>query len=136
LLSCNCLSVKAITFYPDTIKDAFVHNYKKTDNAILSLHLLGGSYSYFKAFLSQKRKFSPEPCALILYNPVVSTMPDGYGYERLQDMAWALSPSHHVVDADLPPTLIFHVKNDKTVPIENILDFQESMNRAKVLAMK
>ena len=88
---------------------------------------LAAATAILKHFYPKERKFCPKPFALILFNPVINTMPDGYGYERLQDMALALSPSHHVV-TDLPPTLIFHGTNDKTVPIRNILDFEEKMN--------
>lgn len=87
---------------------------------------LAAATATLKHFYPQESKFSPVPYALILFNPVISTMPEGYGYERLQDMAWSLSPSHHVI-ADLPPTLIFHGTNDKTVPLANILEFEEKM---------
>lgn len=74
-------------------------------------------------------KVSPVPNALVLYNPVINTMPEGYGNERLGDRAESISPAHHVV-ANLPPTLIFHGMADTTVPFENVTDFQAKMEAA------
>ena len=72
------------------------------------------------------RGISPRPAALVLFNPVINTMPEGYGSERLGDRAESISPAHHVI-SKLPPTLIFHGTGDKTVPYENIEDFQAKM---------
>lgn len=69
------------------------------------------------------------PSALILFNPVINTMEEGYGYERLQERAQELSPAHHVHD-QVPPTIIFHGTEDTVVPYANILDFEEKMQKA------
>ena len=71
-------------------------------------------------------KVSPVPKALVLFNPVINTMPEGYGYKRLADKAESISPAHHVVPK-LPPTLIFHGMEDTTVPFANVEDFQQKM---------
>lgn len=71
-------------------------------------------------------KISSVPNALVLFNPVINTMPEGYGSERLGEKAEAISPAHHVVPK-LPPTLIFHGTADTTVPFENVTDFQARM---------
>jgi len=70
-----------------------------------------------------------KPNALVLFNPVINTMPEGYGSERLGTKAESISPAHHVT-AKLPPTLIFHGTEDTTVPYENITDFQTKMETA------
>lgn len=73
-----------------------------------------------------KKGINAKPSALVLFNPVINTMPEGYGSERLGDRAELISPAHHVIPK-LPPTLIFHGTKDKTVPYENIEDFQARM---------
>jgi len=77
----------------------------------------------------ERSKTSSKPNALVLFNPVINTMPEGYGYDRLGDKAESISPAHHVVPK-LPPTLIFHGTDDTTVPFENITDFQTKMEAA------
>ena len=77
----------------------------------------------------EKQKEPAMPNALILFNPVINTMPEGYGYDRLKERAESLSPAHHVRPG-LPPTLIFHGTADNTVPYANIIDFQEKMEAA------
>jgi acetyl esterase len=72
---------------------------------------------------------SPVPNALILFNPVINTMPEGYGSERLGERAKSISPAHHVVEG-APPTLIFHGLDDKTVPFSNVKEFQGKMTQA------
>jgi acetyl esterase/lipase len=74
----------------------------------------------------EKAKISAVPNALVLFNPVINTTPEGFGSERLGDMAEIVSPAHHV-SRKVPPTLIFHGTADNTVPFENIADFQEKM---------
>ncbi len=71
---------------------------------------------------------SSKPNALVLFNPVINTMPNGYGNKKIGENAQAISPAHHVV-SKLPPTLIFHGTEDKTVPYENIVDFQNKMEQ-------
>lgn len=75
---------------------------------------------------NENLKVSSKPNALVLFNPVINTMPEGFGYSRLGDKAESISPAHHVVPG-LPPTLIFHGTADTTVPYGNITDFQSKM---------
>jgi acetyl esterase len=74
----------------------------------------------------EKTRISTVPNALVLFNPVINTTPEGFGSERLGDMAEIVSPAHHV-SRKVPPTLIFHGTADNTVPFENITDFQAKM---------
>ena len=78
---------------------------------------------------NENTKISAVPNALVLFNPVINTMPKGYGNERLGDKAKSISPVHHVIPK-LPPTIIYHGTADTTVPFENITDFQSKMEAA------
>lgn len=78
---------------------------------------------------NENLKISSKPNALVLFNPVINTMPEGFGYKRLGDKAESISPAHHVAPG-LPPTLIFHGTADTTVPYGNITDFQSKMEAA------
>lgn len=70
-----------------------------------------------------------EPCALVLFNPVVDTGFRGYGSEKVKGREFEISPVHHI-SSGVPETLIFHGKADKTVPYENVSRFQQVMEQA------
>lgn len=72
--------------------------------------------------------FSPVPCALVLFNPVVDTGELGYGYEKVKGREFEISPVHHISEG-VPPTLIMHGKADKTVPYENVVRFTYAMKQ-------
>lgn len=69
---------------------------------------------------------SPEPMALVLFNPVVDTGKRGYGQEKVKGREFEISPVHHVT-SNVPPTLIMHGKDDITVPFENVERFEHAM---------
>jgi acetyl esterase/lipase len=75
---------------------------------------------------NENKSVRTRPGALVLFNPVINTMPEGFGYNQIGENQESISPAHHVV-AKLPPTLIFHGLEDKTVPFDNIVDFQNKM---------
>jgi acetyl esterase/lipase len=93
---------------------------------------LAASTAFIDGFNAQdeNEKIDTKPDALVLFNPVINTMPEGYGYERLGERAESISPAHHV-KPKAPPTLIFHGLDDTTVPFHNITDFQSKMEAAK-----
>jgi len=77
------------------------------------------------------------PDALVLFNPVLITAPypgqsdeEAKKFEKLRARLGAkpesMSPYHNV-RAGLPPTLVFHGKNDKTVPYRHAQLFTEAM---------
>ena len=68
---------------------------------------------------------SSKPNALVLYNPAT----DLSGVERLGDRALEVSPLQHVSKGD-PPTIVFHSRDDQTVPYESAVAFCEAMNAA------
>ena len=67
------------------------------------------------------------PNALVLYNPVCDTSLQGYGGKWLGNRMYELSPVHNL-RKQMPPTLVFHGKADKTVPFENALRFKRVMD--------
>lgn len=72
--------------------------------------------------------FSPVPYALVLFNPVVDTGRRGYGFEKVKGREFEISPVHHISEG-VPPTLIMHGKDDKTVPYENVVRFSHAMKQ-------
>lgn len=84
-------------------------------------------------------EISPNPFALILFNPVVDTGKRGYGNEKVKGREFEISPVHHIKQG-VPPTLIMHGKADKTVPYENVVRFTQLMkqegNECKLVGYK
>jgi acetyl esterase len=85
------------------------------------------------------RSVSPRPDALALFNPAVILAPVADGgelpaermaalEERLGAPPPSLSPYHHV-QAGLPPTIIFHGREDRTVPYRSVAMFSEKMQQ-------
>jgi acetyl esterase/lipase len=83
---------------------------------------------------------SSAPNALVLFNPVLMTAPpsgqsvqEEQKFEKLRLRLGAepesMSPYHHV-QPGLPPTIIFHGEDDKTVPIRQAELFCDAMTSA------
>jgi len=72
---------------------------------------------------------SPNPFALVLFNPVVDTSKKGYGQSKVAGREFEISPVHHIKPG-VPPTLIMHGKDDTTVPFENVKRFDQTMKQA------
>jgi acetyl esterase/lipase len=86
-------------------------------------------------------RVSSVPNALVLFNPVLITAPfpgqSSEAAEKLENLSRRLgaepesmSPYHHVRPG-LPPTLIFHGENDRTVPYRHAELFTEAMIAAR-----
>ena len=69
---------------------------------------------------------SSEPNALMLFNPVLDTSPEGFGTKYIGSRWKEVSPLHHVRPL-LPPTVIFHGDADTTTPIGSVQQFTEAM---------
>ncbi len=77
------------------------------------------------------------PNAMVLFNPVLNTTPDGWGGDRraaglvarFAGHATKVSPVHHVKQGT-PPTLILHGTADATVPIAQADAFADAMRAA------
>lgn len=100
---------------------------------------LAAATAILKHYYPKDEQVTPEPDALILFNPVINTMPEGFGHDLMGEDGWVLSPAHHLT-TNLPPVIIFHGTADKTVPFDNVLDFQSKMkamgNRVDVKSFK
>ena len=100
---------------------------------------LAAATAILKHYYPKDEQVTPEPDALILFNPVINTMPEGFGRDLMKEDGWVLSPAHHIT-TNLPPAIIFHGTADKTVPFDNILNFQKKMkamgNRVEVKSFK
>ncbi len=64
------------------------------------------------------------PAALVLFNPVIDTSRQGYGYGKLKENWETYSPLHRLRPG-LPPTIIFHGTGDRTVPYAGPVAFTE-----------
>lgn len=86
-------------------------------------------------------QISSVPNALALFNPVIDTTETGWksGPKRLGKRCKEISPTHFI-RKDLPPTIIFHGIDDKTVLIENVERFTKLMkqqgNRCELVSYK
>ncbi len=69
------------------------------------------------------------PDALALFNPVLDTSQEAVSSDSMQGRGIDLSPLHHVLPG-LPPTIIFHGDNDKTVPVAHVRRFAQAMRGA------
>lgn len=69
---------------------------------------------------------SSKPNAVLGYNPVFDTTEKGYGHKKVAGRETEISPCHHV-KKNLPPMLLFHGKDDTTVPFENAQRFYNEM---------
>lgn len=95
-------------------------------------------------------RISSKPDALVLFNPALVLAPTGI--ETAEDLKWIaelenrlgskgedISPYHHIVPG-MPPTIIFHGTDDKTVSIKSVEEFTKKMkkagNRCKLIAYK
>ena len=74
----------------------------------------------------ENTSISSAPNAMVLFNPVIDTTEKGYGAGKLAGRTTEISPCHHVREG-IPPTIIFHGTNDRTVPFENVERFAASM---------
>lgn len=78
----------------------------------------------------ENSQISSVPNLMILYNPVLDTTDKGYGADRFSPAQQKdLSLCHHVKPG-IAPTLLFHGKDDATVPFENAERFTRLMKDA------
>ena len=95
-------------------------------NHIIGIGGSGGAYAVAANVLLTrplKRKevlpdIHPIPNALVLFNPILDTSKDGFGFERFPDPASA--KKHNLLRAvrrKLPPTLILHGTADRVIPV-------------------
>ncbi len=73
---------------------------------------------------------SSKPDALVLFNPGLDRLNDR-GVEMFGSLekARTLSPTHHVKSGN-PPAVVLHGKEDELLPVEEMLQFQKTMQEA------
>lgn len=73
------------------------------------------------------------PAALFLFSPIVNTTRKGVGTDSFADdkEARELSPSEHVPQRALPPCMLYHGRNDRLVPIDQVAKFAKHYARKK-----
>lgn len=108
----------------DAVKDArdaikfIIQHAKKLGIDSRKLVVSGGSAGGHLALIST---FLPEenpnfkPAALVLFNPIINTGPNGYGYKRLGNAYKSIDPIIHI-PANPPPALLFYGTRDQYVP--------------------
>lgn len=87
----------------------------------------------------EDRNISSIPNAMVLFNPALNTTADAWGddprgeqiEQRMggKEQARALSPQHHVKKGQ-PPAIVFHGKDDPTVPYAQAAAFTKAMKAA------
>lgn len=78
---------------------------------------------------NEDKTISAFPNAVIAYNAVFDTTENGYGSEKVKGRETEISPCHNI-KKNKPPMLLFHGKDDKTVPFENAVRFNTLMKKA------
>ena len=77
---------------------------------------------------------SSKPNLLILFNPILDTTPDAWGYgsfmrrvgNKITDNPYEISPIHHI-SKKTPPTIILTGTNDNLVPVIKINEYKNIM---------
>lgn len=97
-----------------------------TKRIVLSGGSSGGFVAAAAALLASK---SAEPAAVVLFNPATDLRPALERFKLSRAQASAISPAALPL-ATLPPTVIFHGKADRTVPIAMVRDFCQEAKTA------
>lgn len=74
---------------------------------------------------------SCRPNALVLFNPVFDSGPNGYGYDRVKDYWKEFSPLHNL-DKDTPPTIVFLGTKDKLIPVSTAQAYKARMEELDI----
>lgn len=78
---------------------------------------------------TENKLISSVPNAVVGYNPVFDTTEKGYGSEKVAGRQTEISPCHQI-KKEMPPMVLFHGKEDATVPFENATRFTRLMKEA------
>lgn len=62
------------------------------------------------------KKQKAKPAALLLFNPVLDTGPEGFGFRRMEGRYKEISPMEHIT-SEQPPSLIQVGTRDKVLPV-------------------
>lgn len=75
----------------------------------------------------EDQAISAVPNALILFNPVLDTGPDGHAYEKVRDFWQDISPMHNI-SGQTPPAVVFLGDEDAIVPVSSAEKFKQLMD--------
>jgi len=81
----------------------------------------GGHLATAIAFRTSKRHL---PKALLLFNPVLDTGPDGFGFRRMEGRFEEISPIENI-GKNHPPTIIMVGTKDKVLPVTTAKHYKE-----------
>ena len=89
--------------------------------------------------INENLKISSKPNLLILYNPILDTTPNAWGYgsfirrtkNKITDDPKEISPIHHI-SKETPPTIILTGTKDNKVPVKKIEEYKEIMNAKNI----
>lgn len=73
-----------------------------------------------------QKTVSSTPNALVLFNPVYDNGPDGYGYDRVKERYFEISPMHNIREG-VPPSIVFLGTEDKLIPVATAERFKRRM---------
>lgn len=89
----------------------------------------GGHLALMSSFLAKEKNVEKyKPAALVLFNPVIDTGPEGYGYERLGESYKTISPIDNIPD-NPPPMIVFLGTDDKIINVGEAEDFCSEVKR-------
>jgi len=74
---------------------------------------------------------SARPDAMVLFNPVLSTGTNGYGYDRVKDYWKEISPIHNISEKT-PPTVLFFGTEDQHIPVDLVKKYKKLMEEKGV----
>lgn len=69
------------------------------------------------------------PDALVLFNPVIDSSPEGYGNNQL-GKNWRQISALHNVDTRVPPTIVFLGTEDRLIPVSTVEDYKKRIEAA------
>ena len=89
--------------------------------------------------INENLMISSKPNLLILFNPILDTTPDTWGYgsfmrrvgNKITDNPYEISPIHHI-SKKTPPTIILTGTNDNLVPVIKINEYKNIMTANNV----
>lgn len=89
----------------------------------------GGHLALMSSFLAKEKNAEKQvPAALVLFNPVIDTGPEGYGYERLGERYKTISPIDNIPE-NPPPMIVFLGTDDKIIDVGEAEDFCSEVKR-------
>ena len=74
----------------------------------------------------EDQSLSARPAALVLFNPVYDNGPDGYGYDRVKERFYDISPMHNIQEG-MAPAIVFLGTKDKLIPVSTAERFKRRM---------